>query len=490
MGFIEEIAPLIQKYSAIYGIKVNSPIIAQAILESGMSKSSKAKYHNYFGLKYRENRLTCNNGYFYDGGSEQNKNGTYKPLSNTTKWFKFDTMEKGVEGYFQFINTSTYANLKGVTNPRRYLELIKKDGYATSLKYVDNLMAVIDKYNLTQYDNVTEEVKENKMRINISSGHNPDGKIACGAIGLIKESTENRVIKDLVMAKLKALGHTVYDCTVDDGKSQSDVLNKIVAKCNAHTVDLDISIHFNAGANDKKGNGVSTGTEVLVYNANSKAKPYAEKIVKSIASLGFKNRGVKYSKSLYFLRKTKSPALLIEVCFVDDIDDVRLYNAENVANAIVLGITGQTVTTSNVIQHSTTQPTPTANVNQIIYAVQVWINEYLGGKYIATDGILGANTKKYMNMCLEKALGFTSRNGVLSSAELATIKYSKVKASKNITKCVEAYLYLRGYNPQEFSGVYNSNVAKAVKQYQSSVFTLAKDIDGLAGGGTIAKLVF
>ena len=66
-------------------------------------------------------------------------------------------MEDGVIGYFDFTNISTYSNLKGVTDPRQYLENIKADGYATSLKYVDNLMAVIEKYDLTRYDK--EEMK-------------------------------------------------------------------------------------------------------------------------------------------------------------------------------------------------------------------------------------------------------------------------------------------------------------------------------------------
>ena len=36
------------------------------------------------------------------------------------------------------------------------------------------------------------------MKINIHAGHNPDGKIACGAVELIKESTEERTVKDKV----------------------------------------------------------------------------------------------------------------------------------------------------------------------------------------------------------------------------------------------------------------------------------------------------
>lgn len=179
------------------------------------------------------------------------------------------------------------------------------------------------------------------MRINVHAGHNPDGKTACGAVGFLRESTEARNVKNKVIALLTAQGHDVHDCTVDNGTSQADVLNKIVSKCNAHAADLDVSIHFNSGANDKCGNGKTTGTEVLVYSPLSKAKSYARNIVNAIAALGFKNRGVKYSASLYVLRKTKAPALLIECCFVDDKDDAALYSADKMAAAIVKGITGR-----------------------------------------------------------------------------------------------------------------------------------------------------
>ena len=102
------------------------------------------------------------------------------------------------------------------------------------------------------------------MIVNLHGGHNPKGKIACGAVGLLDESEQDRIIKNKVISILRANGHTVYDCTEDNGTSQSDVLKKIVAKCNAHKVDLDVSIHFNSGANDTNGNGVTTGSEVWI----------------------------------------------------------------------------------------------------------------------------------------------------------------------------------------------------------------------------------
>ena len=179
------------------------------------------------------------------------------------------------------------------------------------------------------------------MIINVHAGHNPDGKTACGAVGLLKESTEARKIKDLVIAKLRSLGHTVYDCTVDNGTGQTDVLRKIVAKCNAHDVDLDVSIHLNAGAKDTAGNGKSAGTEVLVYALTSDAADEAKRTCEAIAALGYRNRGVKARPGLYVLRHTEAPAMLVECCFVDDADDVKLYDAEQMAQAIVYGITGR-----------------------------------------------------------------------------------------------------------------------------------------------------
>ena len=92
--FIENIAKYVMKYAPQFNIKVHSPIIAQAALESGFGTSYKAQFHNYFGLKYRPNRVTCNNGYFKDGGSEQRTDGSYIPIS--TDWYSFEDMEKGM----------------------------------------------------------------------------------------------------------------------------------------------------------------------------------------------------------------------------------------------------------------------------------------------------------------------------------------------------------------------------------------------------------
>lgn len=156
MGFVENIAVLVQKYAPQYGIKVCSPIIAQAVLESASGTSELAvNACNFFGLKYRKGRCPTASGIYYKVGSEQNADGSYS--SSAMQWMKFDNMEDGVKGYFDFINISNYSSVKGVKEPLTYLENIKAAGYATSLNYVDNLMAVIEKYSLTQYDKAESE---------------------------------------------------------------------------------------------------------------------------------------------------------------------------------------------------------------------------------------------------------------------------------------------------------------------------------------------
>ncbi len=181
------------------------------------------------------------------------------------------------------------------------------------------------------------------MRIGIHAGHNPDGKIACGAIGLIKESTEARKVKDEVIRLLKLVGHTVYDCTVDNGTSQSDVINKILSKSNAQTLDLTVSIHFNSGRNDKNGDGDNAGVEVLMTEIEGIKKDVGTRICNNIAKLGYDNRGNKVDKKLGFLNKSKAKAILVECCFVDDADDVKLYNYKTMAKAIAEGIHGSSI---------------------------------------------------------------------------------------------------------------------------------------------------
>lgn len=165
---------------------------------------------------------------------------------------------------------------------------------------------------------------------NVHAGHS----LVCrGASGLLDEVDEDRKVKNKVIELLRKEGHTVYDCTDDVGDENGNLAN-IVNKCNAHTVDMDISIHLNGGG--------GTGPEVWVYS--EKLKDVATRISAKIAkTFGLNDRGVKYSQKLYVLRKTIAPALLVECCFVDSEKDKKVWNADKCAKAIVEGILNKTI---------------------------------------------------------------------------------------------------------------------------------------------------
>lgn len=180
------------------------------------------------------------------------------------------------------------------------------------------------------------------MRINIHAGHNPDGKVGCGAYGLMGESTMNRQVVDALLKYLSAAGVKVTNCTVDDGTSARNVLEKIVRKDNDNPADLTISIHHNASTSkDYEGDGKKRGTMAYVYRMDGPARPVAEKILQRIADrFGYPNLGIAEKKDLYVLHHTNAPAMLVECCFCDDKDDVDCWNPELMAKAICEGITG------------------------------------------------------------------------------------------------------------------------------------------------------
>ncbi|UGO49136.1 N-acetylmuramoyl-L-alanine amidase [Bacillus phage vB_BanH_Emiliahah] len=165
---------------------------------------------------------------------------------------------------------------------------------------------------------------------NVHGGHN---SIVQGAnFGGRKEHVMDRQVKDALISKLRSLGHTVYDCTDETGSTQSANLRNIVAKCNAHRVDLDISLHLNAF------NGSANGVEVCYYDQQA----LAAKVSKQLADdIGWSNRGAKPRTDLYVLNTTSAPAILIELGFIDNEGDMAKWNVDKIADSICYAITGQ-----------------------------------------------------------------------------------------------------------------------------------------------------
>lgn len=291
---------------------------------------------------------------------------------------------------------------------------------------------------------------------NVHAGHCPQGQGASGAVGLLKESVEDRKVKNRVISALRGAEHTVYDCTDDTNCTVNQNLQRIVAKCNAHSVDLDISIHLNAGG--------GTGVEVWCYD--EKTSKIATAICTNVsAALGIKNRGVKYSKKLYVLRKTKSPALLVECSFVDNQTDYDHWDADKCGDAIASAIAGKTVqgAASNAgapADAPVIMPAAKPNGNDWVRRLQTECNKQ-GFSNQHVDGIPGKNT-------------------------LAGCPTLRKGARGNITKLLQEKLNAFGYNCGKVDGIFGIATENAIKAFQKAYGLIA---DGIVGKNTWRKLL-
>lgn len=175
------------------------------------------------------------------------------------------------------------------------------------------------------------------MIIGVDMGHTLSG-LGTGAVGIVKETDQNRKIGNELISLLKSKGHTVINCTVDT--STQDLADRVYL-ANKQTLDVFVSIHLNSGG--------GTGTETYIYDGYWSGKEANRAIAKKVndkivANCGFKNRGVKEA-NFHVLRETVAHAILVEVCFVDSQSDVSILNTSKVAKAIAEGLTGQSFET-------------------------------------------------------------------------------------------------------------------------------------------------
>ena len=137
--------------------------MAQFILESGYGKSELAQgANNCFGMKKSLSGNTWG-GSTWDGSSvytkktqEQNVDGSYVTI--TADFRRYGCVEDSIADHSAYLlgakngSKLRYDGLKGCTDYKKAVQIIKDGGYATSLTYVDKLCSIIKRWKLTQYD--------------------------------------------------------------------------------------------------------------------------------------------------------------------------------------------------------------------------------------------------------------------------------------------------------------------------------------------------
>ena len=179
------------------------------------------------------------------------------------------------------------------------------------------------------------------IKIYIDQGHNPEG-INAGAEGFgIRE-------QDITYQ----VGHFLFDILSEDyrftarlsrptpqttlGYSNTSSLKERVTQANTWKADYFISIHANANENPD-----INGTEAYVSSANSAAWYLAQNIVSEIVRrTSTQYNGVFTRPSLYVLKNTKMPAVLVELGYITNYEDNQrmIDNPYQFAYGIYVGI--------------------------------------------------------------------------------------------------------------------------------------------------------
>lgn len=163
------------------------------------------------------------------------------------------------------------------------------------------------------------------IKIYIDQGHNPQNPNA-GAEG--SGLREQDIVFDvgIELAELLRqngnyevrLSRPTADTVI--GTTNTTSLRQRVADANAWGADYFISVHTNASSNPQ-----ATGSEAFAFSSPSAAFSLGEDILEGLnATTGLRNRGMKVRTSLYVLRKTAMPAVLVELGFITNPDDASL----------------------------------------------------------------------------------------------------------------------------------------------------------------------
>lgn len=157
--FIALVVPIAQeKAKGRFKWSLPSVCIAQCCCESAYGTSPKMKRANaalgikvgkskvHFGKAWKDKAYSTKTKECYDGK-------TY--VSITDMFRAYDSIADAIEDYYDMLaSCSRYKGCLNKTDTLECITAIKNGGYATDPNYINTIMSIIKKYNLTQYDRV------------------------------------------------------------------------------------------------------------------------------------------------------------------------------------------------------------------------------------------------------------------------------------------------------------------------------------------------
>ena len=163
------------------------------------------------------------------------------------------------------------------------------------------------------------------IKIYIDQGHNPvNPNAGAEGNGLREQDIVYRIGQELA-ARLRQSGN--YEVRLSRptaettlGTSNASSLRARTEDANRWGADYFLSLHTNASEL-----AAATGSEAFVYALGGRADALAVDILRRLQErTGLNNRGVFARPSLYVLKRTAMPAILLELGFISNARDARL----------------------------------------------------------------------------------------------------------------------------------------------------------------------
>lgn len=314
--------------------------------------------------------------------------------------------------------------------------------------------------------------------------------------------TREWYLNDRIADKIEKLLADYEDVIIlrtDDTTGKKDIsLSKRTTEANNFDADFYLSIHHNAGAKGSKSGGIVAYT---CKNPQTESRKWQTALYDELIALtGLKgNRANPLgAKNYHEVQKTKMPAVLLELGFMDSTTDTPIILTEDYATKCARACVNIIVARASLKKKSV-EPTPAPSFNSLkkgskgdeVRRLQNLLNLF-GYNCGDADGSFGAKTEaavkefqKAMKLTQDGKFGKNSYNAMkrtIASTKLVFKKGAKgeaVRALQNI---------MNDYNKTKISAdaSFGSKTEAAVKEYQKS---RGLSQDGKAGPKTIGTFV-
>lgn len=232
--FISQIAPCAQIAYKNIGKVLPSICIGMACVESGYGTAGSCKHYSYLGQKVGSGKTATkywDGTFFTSKTGEEYTVGTHTTITAAFRSYK--NMQQCVNNYYELLNTSLYRAVKIGSDYSTQMKQIKSVGYMTSSTEVNTVIGLIQKYNLTQYDNGISNVVIN---------NNVNKDIVVSFFNITKGNTEDyyKIVKNIKLALNKDYGlNFAIDNTIDNiliTNLGNVILSKTTRKTKINTV--------------------------------------------------------------------------------------------------------------------------------------------------------------------------------------------------------------------------------------------------------------